>query len=353
MRINRLQDKKPTLGRKSKGLMKMIRLPQKGKKLRWGIAGLGGFSESILIPGLQRVRRAKIQAVFSHTAARAKAIAEKYDIPSAFSSYEEFLQSGIDAVYIGSANADHHQQVIKAAAAGKHVLCDKPLALSSKEAEEMVEACKAHNVRFAVNYVYRFNLLLEKAKELIENQTIGKLISIDAHFNINFLPGDNFRYSKSKSGGGAIRDLGTHIIDMFRYLNGEMSVIAGEVDKVVYKSEVDDFACALLKFERGGVGYVNVSYNASRAANRVEIIGHKGTILIDNLINSRYASTKVTLLIEGEAKKAFRKRSNKQQRLLKAVTIAFLKNEEPSITGVDGLINLRLLEQIENYANKK
>lgn len=332
----------------------MIRLTKRTKKLRWGIAGLGRFSEGILIPALQDVRRARITSVFSNTATRAKQIAEKFSIPSFYNSYEEFLKSDIDAVYIGSANADHHKQVLLAARAGKHILCDKPLSLTAAEADEMVAVCKEHNVRFAVNYVYRFHPLAEKARHLIQNQTIGKLLSIDAHFNIQFLPGDNFRYSRQKSGGGAIRDLGTHLLDLFRYLNGEMTPLGAVVEASVYKTEVDDFATALLRFERGGTAYLNVAYCAARATNRIEIIGHKGTIVIDNLIyNAKYFSPKMTILLEGEAKKAFRKRSNKLLRLLKATNSAFLANHEPPVTGADGAVNMRLLEQIEAYAAKK
>src|SRR5690606_3268170 len=116
-----------------------------------------------------------------------------------------------------SANAHHYEQVIKAAKAGKHILCEKPLSITSSAAEEMVKACEENNVQLAVNYVYRFNPLVLKAKELIDKEYIGKLVSINLSFNINFYPDDNFRYEKALSGGGALRDLGTHMIDLLRF----------------------------------------------------------------------------------------------------------------------------------------
>lgn len=329
-------------------LKEMLPLRMKKRKLKWGVAGLGRFSETAVLPVLQRIRKAKIQAVYSKSADRAKELGNKFSAPLCTDNYEHFLASDIDAVYIGSNNADHYEQVLMAARAGKHILCDKPLSINSAQAAEMVEVCKQHNVFLAVNYVYRYHPLIQKAKELIAKQTIGKLISVDAHFNMHFSPDDNFRFVKSLSGGGAMRDLGTHMIDILRFLNGELIPLFGVTDNVVYKSEVEDFATGIFKYETGGYGYINVSYNVPKAANKIEILGHRGNIVIENLVATRLGSAKMTIQIEGEAKKAFRKRTNKLMNLLKAVNLAFLKGEEPAVTGEDGLINMKLMEALES-----
>ncbi|MCE1189406.1 MAG: Gfo/Idh/MocA family oxidoreductase [Ignavibacteria bacterium] len=334
-------------------LKEMIPMRNRIRKLRWGVAGLGRFSEQSIIPALIKVRRAKIISVYSGTPERARYISEKAGIHEHFSDYTSFLQSPIDAVYIGSANHHHFNQVIQAAEAGKHVFCDKPLALTSAEAAQMVETCKKNNVFLAVNYVYRFHPLVKKAKELIANQTIGSVISMDAHFNMHAVPDTNFRFTKEMSGGGAMRDLGTHIIDLFRYLHGEMLPLFGCFDNVIYKSEVEDFASAMLRFEQGGYAYLNVSTNASKAFNRVEIIGSRGTILIENLISQKNAIPKMSIQIEGEARKAFRKRTNKLQNACKSITLSFLNNEEPLVTGLDGLINMQLMEALEQHVSQK
>lgn len=323
------------------------------KKLKWGIAGLGRFSENSILPAFQNVRRAKVISLYSSTPTRSKFISEKYSIQGAYSDYDAFLQSGIDAVYIGSANNNHYEQVIKAAEAKKHILCDKPLALTAKQAKEMVAKCKENNVLLAVDYIYRFHPLTQKAKELLANQTIGKLISIEAHFNINYPPNDNFRFNKALSGGGAIRDLGTHMIDMFRYLGGELRPLSCILDNIIYKSDVDDYASGTLKFETGGYATFSVSTNAGKAFNRIEILGHKGSISLDNLVGNKLSSAKMTILLDGEAKKAFRKRANKLHRLIKSVNQSFIMNETPAITGEDGLANMYLLEELERLAASK
>jgi len=317
------------------------------KKLKWGAAGCGRFTEFSFIPTVHLLRKSILNSVFSNSQQRVKSIGEKFGIPFKFSNYDDFLNSDIDAVYIGSANAHHYEQVIKAANAGKHILCDKPLSITSVQAEEMVRVCKENNVLLAVNYVHRFHPLIIKAKELIDAQMLGRLVSINLNFNVDFTPGSNFRFSKQLSGGGALRDLGTHMIDLLRYFGGEIKIITGVVDDIIYKSEVDDFAAAIVKFENNGYGYFNVSFNNKKAFNRIEILGHKGAISIEKLIGVKNIPSKLTILLEGEAKKAFRKRGNKLFNLLKSVQNSFLKNETPLVTGYDGYINMKLMEELE------
>jgi predicted dehydrogenase len=317
------------------------------RKLRWGVAGCGKFTETAFLPTIKLLRKSAVQAVYSRDISRATHLSEKFSVPEAYSDYDEFLKSQIDAVYIGSVNSDHYTQVIKAARAGKHIFCEKPLAITSQQAEEMISACRENNVQISVNYTQRFHPVVAKAKEIIEGGMLGKLVSMQVNFNINFEPGDNFRYKKDMSGGGALRDLGTHCLDIMRYLGGEITEIDGIFDDIIYKSEVDDFALGLVRFEKGGYGSFNVSYNNKKAFNRIEILGYTGALSIENLIGMRHSSAKLTILLEGEAKKAFRKRGNKLQNCLKSVQKSFLNNTAPLITGHDGLINLRLMEELE------
>lgn len=316
------------------------------RKLKWGIAGCGKYAENTFVPTMHMMRKSTVHSVYSGSGQRAKDVALKHGVPFFFSDYSEFLNSDIDAVYVSSANADHHREVIEAARAGKHILCEKPLALNSGEAEEMVSVCKENNVRLAVNYVFHFHPLVRKAKEFIENDMIGKFISAEVNFNIEIAPGSNFRHS-SAGGGGALMDVGTHAIDLLRYLGGEISSISGVMDTVVYKSEVDDFASAIVKFEGGGYGHFNVSFNSKKAFNRVEILGHTGAISIEKMIANKSSPAKLTILLEGEAKKSFRKRANKQLLLLRSVQRSFIRNEEPVVTGYDGLVNLKIMEELK------
>jgi len=274
-------------------------------------------------------------------------LAEKSGAAGYFDNYDEFLKSDIDCVFIGSVNSDHYEQVIKAADAGKNILCEKPLALNSKQAAKMIEACKRNNVLLTVNYLHRLHPHVIKAKELIKNQTIGKLVSVNVSFNLDFPPGDNFRFNKELSGGGALRDLGTHMIDLLRYFGGEVTEIIGFMNNIIYNYDVEDYASAQVKFENESYGFFNVSYNTKKAFNRVEILGHKGAISIENFIGVKGLSSKLTIQLDGEAKKSFRKRGNKFLYMMRAVQKSFLKNQTPPVTGEDGLINMLLMEELE------
>jgi len=325
----------------------------KSKKLKWGIAGCGRVTESTFIPALNLSRKGKLISLHSRDLNRAKQLAEKFGANSFHTNFDEFLKSDIDVVYVASENSRHYEQVIKAAKEGKHILCEKPLAINSIEAEEMVRICNENNVYLTINYPHRFHPLVIKARELIRNQKLGKLVSISANFNVDFPPSSNYRFKKNLSGGGALRDIGTHMIDLLRFLGGEISEIDGVIDNLVYQGEVDDFALGTVKFSKGGYGVFNVSFNSKKAFNRIEIICHSGSMSIENLIGRRLVAPKLTILIDGEAKKAFRKRGNKQLYLLRSIQKSFLKNEKPSITGEDGLVNMKLMEELERKCLSK
>ncbi len=317
------------------------------RKLKWGVAGCGNFLENTFLPTFQQLKKSKLVSVYSANLQRAEFIKKKFNAENSFKNYQKFLNSDIDAVYISSKNSDHYQQVIDAANAGKHILCEKPLSITSEQAVEMVEVCKRNNVILTINYVMRHHPIIKKTKEFIDNKLLGKIVSISAKFNFDYQPNDNFRFKMKESGGGALRDLGTHMLDLLRYLGGEVSSINGTVDNIIYDSKVDDFAAALIKFENGGYGDFNVSFNVSEPVNRIEILGNRGTIIIDKMIGRKHAVAKMTINLKDEGRKAFRRRANRQLYLLRDVQKAFLKNETPLITGEDGLINMQLMETIE------
>lgn len=332
----------------------MLKLKRpKPKKVKWGVAGCGRFTETAFLPTMLLYRKAKTVSLYSRDLNRARSLADKFGVQNAFDNYDQFLASDIDAIYIGSANADHYEQVMKAAKAGKHILCDKPLSITAAEAFEMVRACEDNGVKFAVNYLYRFHPLLQKTKELINSQVFGKLVSINASFNINLVPGDNFRYNKAMSGGGAIRDLGTHLIDTFRYLGGEIISIEGVMDKVIYKTEVDDYAAGICKFEKSGYGIFNVSFNSPKAFNRIEILCSRGALSLEDLISQKRSSTKLSILLEGETKKVFRKRANKMYRCIRSFSTSVLQNTPVEVPGTDGAINMKLMELFEQECTRK
>lgn len=318
------------------------------RKIKWGVAGLGRYSEYAFIPTSLLVRRMKINSIFSNDENRAKVLAKRYSIPFNFNNYKEFLASDINAVYIGSKNSDHYYQVKEALLAGKHVLCDKPFTINSEEAKELVDLAAGKNLFLSINFNYRFHPLINKAKAIIDSKLLGELISIKGEFNINIIPGSNFRYIKKFSGGGPSRDLASHIFDLFRYFNGDFSILCGIKKNIIYPSEVEDYAAALIEFHNGSQGFVETCFSSSKSFNRIVIMGTKGSISLENLIAVKFPqSAKMIIILEGEAKKVFRKRANMLHRLLRSVNRSIIKNQKPEITGEDGFVNMMLLEELD------
>lgn len=322
------------------------------KKVMWGIAGLGNFAESGFMPAFNLLRRARLLSVYSGDIHRAKTFADRFGAATHFDNYDSFLDSGIDAVYIAGTNSTHYLQAKKALLAGKFVLCEKPITNSAEEAAELHSLALEPGRIFTINYTYRYHPFIIKAKDLLDNHKLGKILNIQADFNVDLVPGSNFRYDKGLAGGGALRDLGTHMIDTYRFLMGEITDISGYLDNLVYKADVEDFATAIVKFENGSYGNFTVSYAAKKSINSLKIIGHKGSLRIDNLIGMRYSSSKLTISLEGEAQKVFRKRANKLYRLLRDVNTSFINKVQPQITSYDGLANLRLMETLERECRK-
>ncbi len=317
------------------------------RKLKWGVAGCGNFAENSFLPALLLAQRSKLVSIYSHDLKRAKNLAMKFGARNSFDDFDTFLASDIDVVYISSVNSDHHLQVLKAAKAGKNILCERPIALSSVQTEEMIKVCKEHNVILMINHLHRFHPLVQKAKELINNQMLGKIVSISATYNIDVCPGDNFRFKKELSGGGVLRDLGGQMIDLLQFFGGNIVDVKAYMDNVVYKSDVEDFASAIVKFEKNGYGYFNISYNTKKAYNRIEILGYNGSLAIENFLGKKNLATKLIIDLQGEGKKMFRKRTNKLLFMIRSVQKTFLKNEPPLITGEDSLKNMLIIEKIE------
>lgn len=334
----------------------MLRTPGKIKiprKLKWGLAGCGNYAEESFLPAVQLVKMSKLVSVYSHDINRAKHIAHKAGAPNAFDDFDAFLASDIEVVFLSSMSSDHHRQVLKAAAAGKHIVCTRPLAITSLQAKEMIDACKANNVRLILNHTHRFHPQVLKAKELIDKQILGNIISISASYNVDLPAPNNYRYNKELSGGGVLRDLGSQMIDTLRFFGGEIVEVKSFLDNIIYKSEVEDFASAMLRFERNGYGYFNVSYNVKKAFNRIEILGTKGLVAIENFIGKKNVPSRLIIDLHGEAKKVFRKRANKLSYMVRSVQRTLLRREAPPVTGEEGLRNLLVIEEIEKQCRRK
>ncbi len=187
-------------------------------KVRWGILSTADIGMKKVTPAIQMAENCDVVAIASRDSARAAAAAAELGIPAAYGTYEELLaDDDVDAVYIPLPNDLHAEWTVKAATSGKHVLCEKPLALSAPEAEEMVSACERAGVKLAEAFMYRHHPTWVEAVRLVHNGAIGDLQGVQSWFSYYNDDPENIR-NRPENGGGAIMDIGCYTINASRRL---------------------------------------------------------------------------------------------------------------------------------------
>jgi D-xylose 1-dehydrogenase (NADP+, D-xylono-1,5-lactone-forming) len=256
-----------------------LRGDQSVEKIRWGILGSASIAKRAIIPAIKQSETGEVAAIASRSIAKAKETAEEFDIPVKYGSYEELLSDDtIDAVYIPLPNYLHKEWTIKSASAGKHVLCEKPLALYENEAKEMVEACNQAGVVLTEGFMYRYHPRYKMIREIIESGEIGEIRGIRGTFTYNnpfARAAGNFRY---KEGGGSIYDIGVYPITAARMLLGqEPQAVTVHALLSEEHENVDMMVAGILEFDHG----VALSFDCGLWAagrNTLEIIGSDGRI---------------------------------------------------------------------------
>lgn len=190
-------------------------------KLRWGILGAARIAAQRLVPAIQATPDCDVRAV-SSAGGKADAFAARFGLARAYGSHDELLADPqIDAVYVPLPNAMHRTWVVRAARAGKHVLCEKPIALSVGELDEIEEAARGAGVQVAEAFMYRHHPQIATLRRLVEHGTVGDLVAIEACFlfRLDRSAGHDIRLDPAL-GGGALRDVGCYPIDLMNLLIG-------------------------------------------------------------------------------------------------------------------------------------
>ncbi|MEK3723456.1 Gfo/Idh/MocA family protein [Paenibacillus sp. FSL H8-0034] len=192
------------------------------KKLRWGVLGCAGIAKRAVIPGIQQSQTGEVAAIASRNEDNARKTAEQFQIPTAYGSYEALLNDEtLDAIYIPLPNHLHKEWTIKAAQAGKHVLCEKPIALDATEAAEMVAACEQAGVKLVEAFMHRHHPRYAMIKEIIQSGEIGEIRGLHGVFTFNSSKNTgNVRFNQ-EMGGGSLYDVGVYPISTARMVLGQ------------------------------------------------------------------------------------------------------------------------------------
>ncbi|NMA95739.1 MAG: Gfo/Idh/MocA family oxidoreductase [Clostridiales bacterium] len=260
------------------------------KKVRWGVIGAGGIADRRTIPGMMKAGNAELIAVMEIDMKFAEDLKEKYSAKWAYDNVDDLLKNpDIDAVYIASPVEFHYDQAIKAARAKKHILLEKPMALTTELGKEIMAECESNGVKLAVGLMMRFGAYHQRMKEMIKDGALGQIVSARAQLTCWYpdMP-DNWRQDPARGGGGALMDMGIHCIDILEYIIGSnISKLVAFTDTKTFKYKADDSSAVLFEMENGCTGFVDNNFNIPDAAAQsfLEVYGTKGSFIAKGTIS--------------------------------------------------------------------
>ncbi len=254
------------------------------RPLGWALVGLGSLSRGQLLPALTKTTRSRLAAIVTGNPEKDRAVSRQFKLdPSNCYTYETFDRikedPAVDVVYVVLPNSMHAEYTIRAAKAGKHVFCEKPMAVSVAECRQMIDACAAAQRKLSVAYRMLYDPNLLEARQLCRDGAIGKLTSITSAFGFNARGG--WRLSKKMAGGGPLMDIGIYSLNAARFLTGEEPVeVTAKVEQPADDPRFKEVEAAMdftLRFPGGARATCRTAYNANLGTS-LRVVGERGSI---------------------------------------------------------------------------
>ena len=324
------------------------------KIIKFGILGTGMASDFHAI-AVEKIENAKLVGICDMNRERAEEFAQKHSA-RIYESFDEMLSDAdIDAVCICTPSGYHTEQVIRAAEAGKHIVCEKPLAIKTSDFDLIIDACKRNSVKLTVISQFRFSPDIARAKEIVESGVLGKLVMCDLYMKYwrdpEYYKNSNWRGTKSVDGGAALINQGFHGVDIFLYLVGNAKVRASFAKASFHDIEAEDTAVAMLEFDSGAVGVIEASTCAFPGfGRRMEIIGTNGHLILTEAIIEKLVVGRETLI--DNSSKISTKTSSDPMAMpydnhiaqFRDFINAVINGTEPRVTAEESLKALRVIE---------
>ncbi|WP_306147355.1 MULTISPECIES: Gfo/Idh/MocA family protein [unclassified Roseibium] len=320
--------------------------------MRWGLIGASRIASSFVIDAIRVQDGADIQSVLSSDVERGKVFASEHQIPDSYTDLDALLaDESVDAVYISTTNEKHHAQALAAIAAGKHVLCEKPLAMTLAEAVEMVKAAAEKGVTFATNHHLRNAGSHLAIRDLIVSGRIGKVLSSRVFHAVN-LPEHlrGWRINDASAGGGVIPDITVHDADTVRFHLSEDPVdVVAKSGTSGMGEGVEDSVMSVWSMPSGAMVQTHESFTHGFAGTGIEFHGTEGSIFARNVMTQQPIGAIKLVTADGEAEVPF-ETHNLYHRALGLFVAAVAGNGKPSADGVDGVKSLAVALAVRTAA---
>lgn len=316
------------------------------RTLGWGIVGLGRIAGSQIGPAIRACENSALVSVVSRDQGRAREFARTHGAANALDDYAKMLADpAVDAVYIATPNALHADQVVAAARAGKHVLCDKPLALTVADARRCAAECRSAGVRLGIMFQTRYHDGFADAAKLVRDGAIGRVVVAEVTMSGGRNLPKGWRTDPALAGLGALNNIGVHALDVLSYLLGaEVTEVTALTDSEPgYR--IDTTALVLLRFSSGTIGYVHVNQSAPHARDDIVLYGTEGRVLAANLSRPGRDGTLTFTTPAGERSRPAGSHDG-YRRALGAFAAAVIDGRDPSPSGQDGVRSVEVTTAI-------
>lgn len=316
-------------------------------RLRWGLIGSSGFSDAIFAPALRNAGQRLLGAAGSHPEGSA-AFAGRHGCPRTYDSLPALLHDpDVDAVWIASPNHLHAEHARAAIEAGKHVLAEKPLAITGGDAKALVALAQERGVRIGVGYQGRFHPALRELRELLHAGALGEVAFVRASWQTQYagLP-DAWRLQAETSGGWSIMDIGTHALDAALWLTGfpDYRLVGSRLSTQHWPVALDDLAVLLLQLG-AATGVVEAATGVQGPANRVEVYGTAGWAIATGVFVPRLGAARGELTASDGARRSYDSAPNPYEAQLAAFAAWTKGGEYAGATGAEGAVNIAILEE--------
>ncbi|MGD9711342.1 MAG: Gfo/Idh/MocA family protein [Thermomicrobiales bacterium] len=312
--------------------------------VRWGLIGASDIAETRMIPAMNGVPESSVLAVVSSDLERGQAYAQRNAIPRIYAALDELLADPeIVAVYISTTNQQHLEQALAAASAGKHVLCEKPLALSVEDALRMNEACRDAGVVFGTNHHLRNAVIHRKIRELVAGGAVGIPLAARV-FHAVYLPPrlQGWRLNSSVAGGGVLLDINVHDADTLRFdLSADpLEVTAMTANHGMAGSDLEDSAMTIVRFTSGVLAQTHDAFTIEHARTGFEVHGTEGSIRCTEAMTQEPDGELTLVDKSGLHSIDPGPPENLYFRSVNMFNEAIRGNGEPAATGIDGIWSL-------------
>jgi glucose-fructose oxidoreductase len=333
-----------------------------GRRLGWAVVGLGKFALNQAIPALAESRSSKLVALVSGNRQKAEQVAARHGVESRnlydYSTFDRIADNPeVDVVYIILPNALHAEYAVRAFKAGKHVFCEKPMAVTVEECETMIRAGQEAGRKLMIAYRAQFEPHNVEAIRMARAGEIGPVRFVTSdHGRIldpTKDPADQWRMVKSLAGGGSLYDIGIYSLQAARYLTGEEPVevfgqIFSQKDDPRFR-EVEERVAFQLRFPSGAMANLSSSYSTS-SVKRIQAFGEKGSLIIDP--GTEYEGNKLTLLTEKGRQEVKVKEASQFAAEMDHFSQSVMANKDPKTPGEEGLRDIRIMQAIYRSAQE-